>query len=41
LVAPLRDRVKTYDVTVEAGAEVKELVTYQVNVDDGYIVVDV
>jgi nitrite reductase (NADH) small subunit len=41
LVAPLRDRVKTYDVTVEPGADVKELVTYEVDVDDGYIVVNV
>ena len=41
LVAPLRERVKTYDVTVEPGAEVKQLVTYDIDVEDGYIVVDV
>jgi nitrite reductase (NADH) small subunit len=40
LVAPLRERVKTYDVTVEPGVEVKRLVTYDIDVEDGYIVVD-
>jgi len=40
LVAPLRERVKTYDVTVEAGADVKRLVTYDIDIEDGYIVVD-